>query len=38
MEFLKYKLTNTLILAFLFVSACNSGDGSGYWEICVDDR
>ncbi len=30
MDFIKYKLTYTLILAFLFVSACNSGDGSGY--------
>ena len=38
MEFIKYKITNTLILAFLFVSACNSGDGSGYLETCVNNR
>ena len=30
MEFIKYKTSNTLIVAFLFLSACNSGDGSGY--------
>ena len=30
MAHIKYKLTNTLIVAFLFLSACNNGVGSGY--------
>jgi len=30
MEYIKYKLTGTLILAFSFLSACNNGGGSGY--------
>ena len=36
MEYIKYKLTGALIVAFLFLSACNSGDGSGYWKSCRD--
>ena len=32
MEYIKYKLTGALIVAFLFLSACNGGDGSGYWQ------
>ena len=38
MEYIKYKLTKALIVAFLFLSACNSGDGSGYWKSCRDYR
>ena len=30
MEYFKYKLTGALIVASLFLSACNGGDGSGY--------
>ena len=30
MDYIKYKLNGTLIVAFLFLSACNGGDGSGY--------
>ena len=30
MEYIKYKLTEASIVAFLFLSACNGGDGSGY--------
>ncbi len=30
MEYIKYKLTGALIVGFLFLSACNGGDGSGY--------
>ena len=36
MEYIKYKLTGALIVAFLFLSACNGGDGSGYWKSCRD--
>ena len=32
MEYIKYKLTGALIVAFLFLSACNGEDGSGYWQ------
>ena len=38
MEYIKYKLTRALIVAFLFLSACNGGDGSGYWKCCRDNR
>ena len=38
MEYIKYKLTRALIVAFLFLSACNGGDGSGYWKSCRDYR
>ena len=38
MEYIKYKLTGALIVAFLFLSACNGGDGSGYWKSCRDYR
>ena len=38
MEYIKYKLTRALIVAFLFLSACNGGDGSGYWKCCRDYR
>ena len=37
MEYIKYKLTGALIVAFLFLSACNGGDGSGYWKSCRDE-
>ena len=30
MQNIKYKVTGALIVAFLFLSACNGGDGSGY--------
>ena len=30
MEYVKYKSTGALIVAFLFLLACNGGDGSGY--------
>ncbi len=30
MGYIKYKLTRALIMALLFLSACNGGDGSGY--------
>jgi len=30
MKYIKYKLTGAVILAFLFLSKCNGGDGSGY--------
>ena len=30
MDYIKYKLIRALIMAFLFLSACNGGDGSGY--------
>ena len=36
MGYIKYKLTGALIVAFLFLSACNGGDGSGYWKSCLD--
>ena len=36
MGYIKYKLTGALIVAFLFLSACNGGDGSGYWKSCRD--
>ena len=38
MEYIKYKLTGALIVAFLFLSACNGGDGSGYWQGYGDYR
>ena len=38
MEYIKYKLTGALIVAFLFLSACNGGDGSGYWQSYRDYR
>ena len=38
MAHIKYKLTHTLIVAFLFLTACNSGDVSGYWDSFVDCR
>ena len=38
MEDIKYKLIGALIVAFIFLSACNSGDGSGYWKSCRDYR
>ena len=38
MEYIKYKLTGALIVAFLFLSACNGGDGSGYWQSSRDYR
>ena len=38
MEYFKYKLTGALIVASLFLSACNGGDGSGYWKSCRDYR
>ena len=34
MEYIKYKLTGSLIVAFSFLSACNNGGGSGYWKSC----
>jgi hypothetical protein len=30
MEHIKYKLTGGSIVVFLFLSACNGGNGSGY--------
>ena len=30
MEYIKYKLSGALVVAFLFLSACNGGNGSGY--------
>ena len=30
MEYVKDKLTGALIVAVLFLAACNGGDGSGY--------
>ena len=30
MECIKHKLTGALVVAFLFLSACNGGGGSGY--------
>ena len=38
MEYFKHKLPGALIVAFLFLSACNGGDGSGYWKSCRDYR
>ncbi len=38
MEYIKYKLTGAFIVAFLFLSACNGGDGSGYWQSYRDYR
>ncbi len=38
MEYIKYKLTGSLIVAFSFLSACNNGGGSGYWKSCQDHR
>ena len=35
---IKYKLTTMSILALLFLSACNDGGSSGYWESCWDNR
>ena len=32
MDYIKFKLNGALIVAFLFLSACNGGDGSGYWQ------
>ena len=29
-HYIKYKLTGASIVAFLFLSACNGGDGSSY--------
>ena len=34
---IKYKLTTMSILALLFLSACNDGGSSGYWESCWDN-
>ena len=36
MEDIEYKLTGALIVAFLFLSECNIGDGGGYWKSCRD--
>ncbi len=36
MEYSKYKLAGALIVAFLFLWACNGGAGSGYWKSCRD--
>ena len=38
MEYIKYKLTGALIVAFLFLSACNGGEGSAYWQSYRDYR
>ena len=38
MGYIKYKLTGALLVAFLFLSVCNGGDGSGYWKSCRDYR
>ena len=38
MEYFKYKITRALIVSSLFLSACNGGDGSGYWKSCRDYR
>ena len=38
MEYVKDKLTGALIVAVLFLAACNGGDGSGYWKSCRDYR
>ena len=32
MEYIKHKITEALIVALLFISACNGGDGGGYWK------
>ena len=32
MEYIKHKITGALIVALLFSSACNGGDGGGYWK------
>ena len=32
MDYIKHKITGALIVALLFSSACNGGDGSGYWK------
>ena len=34
---IKYKLTTMSILALLFLSACNDGGSSGYWESRWDN-
>ena len=38
MEYIKFKLNGALIVAFQLLSACNGGDGSGYWKSCGDYR
>ena len=38
MEHIKYKLTHTSIAAFLFLTACKKGDGSGYGDSFLDCR
>ena len=35
MDYIKHKITGALIVALLFSSACNGGNGSGYWKSYI---